>query len=705
MTSIDGSDDYSDQSYTDESGSSEYATVDESGSPEYTTVDESASEETSSVIPSDEPAAPTYEETDSTDTASSPIAEPAEGYEQSVIPSGQPGGPAYEEPAAEETAPPEVASSPVAEPAEGYEQSVIPPGQPGGPGYEAPVDPANTPVAEPVEGYEQSVIPTGQPGGPSYEQAAPELPTAYDSEGNPAIYGVTPNGESSAGTWWTTGAPVVECCVPLPEYTPGDTGTATGLVFVDSDARTETLPGIDSNGDGVADFSTLDANRDGKIDSWFVDSTGTGTVDSIYYDADGDGLPEAVTNDVESTGRWSNPRVISEAFNVIPSGQPGGPPATDTSVRELNVIPPGQPGSDVQASPADDLAAFAEGEPENVIPTGQPGGPAFDPAVATALAGYQPGPGANLSFVCSCTTDPQAQAAIARIAVAESTPAPPPVLDAASDTETPPPTDVGMDPSTATLPETWEAWQPPTEPSPESFTDAGYSTDWGQITPEWAENGEAPFPVSEPEQPLSTLIGPGHEADVYWAYQGNTNYCGIYSVRAILSEMYGQQVDVNEMIQRAEQNGWLVYENGVVKGIYPETIEKILESYGVPSTDRAGSEGAWEALNTALTNNQRIVLAIDAKEITARANVGTEVPGVDWDHFVSITGIDYEKGVVIMNDSARSAGLELPIDVFKDAWADSNYRMTITDTSARATGAAAPAGYALLGTTVEARLA
>ena len=33
------------------------------------------------------------------------------------------------------------------------------------------------------------------------------------------------------------------------------------------------------------------------------------------------------------------------------------------------------------------------------------------------------------------------------------------------------------------------------------------------------------------------------------------------------------------------------------------------------------------------------------------------------DHFVVVTGVDYGRGVVTINDSARSAGLEIPIDV------------------------------------------
>ena len=66
-----------------------------------------------------------------------------------------------------------------------------------------------------------------------------------------------------------------------------------------------------------------------------------------------------------------------------------------------------------------------------------------------------------------------------------------------------------------------------------------------------------------------------------------------------------------------------------------------------------------------------------------------------------------------INDSARSAGLEIPIDVFFESWRDSNFSMTITDQSMPGDGTAAPPvevardpdapGVAILGTTIEAQ--
>ena len=91
------------------------------------------------------------------------------------------------------------------------------------------------------------------------------------------------------------------------------------------------------------------------------------------------------------------------------------------------------------------------------------------------------------------------------------------------------------------LPEEWTEWTPPVEPSPESWTDEGYSTDWGVVEPEWAVGGEDPLTVTDPGHPLTGVLGPGHAADIHWAGQGDTQYCGLYSIRSILSELYGSR--------------------------------------------------------------------------------------------------------------------------------------------------------------------
>jgi hypothetical protein len=250
--------------------------------------------------------------------------------------------------------------------------------------------------------------------------------------------------------------------------------------------------------------------------------------------------------------------------------------------------------------------------------------------------------------------------------------------------------------STPGLPADWEPWTSPVPESADSWTDDGYSTDWGLVQPEWAIGGEDPTTVVQPDHPVSGIFGPGHALDVQWANQGQTNYCGLYSVRTILSEVTGRPVDMDEMIHRATANGWFQYDDaGHVKGILTSDIDDILASYGVGSHQFGGpgvtvtDHDAWQALNTALTNNQRLIVGVDGREFDQGHDVGT--PGtIDMDHFVAVEGVDYTRGVVILNDSARKAGLEVPLDVFFNSWRDSNFSMTFTDTHMPGDGTAHP---------------
>ena len=88
-----------------------------------------------------------------------------------------------------------------------------------------------------------------------------------------------------------------------------------------------------------------------------------------------------------------------------------------------------------------------------------------------------------------------------------------------------------------------------------------------------------------------------------------------------------------------------------------------------------------------------MVLGVDGREFDQGGDVG--VAGtIDMNHFVAVTGVDYARGVVIVNDSARAAGLEVPIDVFFESWRDSNFSMTLTDLSMPGDDAAEPPGGA-----------
>ena len=271
------------------------------------------------------------------------------------------------------------------------------------------------------------------------------------------------------------------------------------------------------------------------------------------------------------------------------------------------------------------------------------------------------------------------------------------------------------------LPEEWTPWTPPVEPSPESWTDEGYSTDWGVVEPEWAVAGGDPLTVTEPDPPLTGILGPGHAADIHWAAQGNTEYCGLYSIRSVLSELYGREVDMDHMIRVTAENEWFMTDENTdeITGIEPQYIDDILAQYGV------GTHRVRRAAHRAGCRPRRVagaehrpgeqparVVGVDGREFDQGKDVDTATALKRWDmdHFVAVTGIDYDRGVVIVNDSARTAGLEIPLDVFFESWRDSNFSLTTTDTSMPGDGTFTPSpdggpdpdapGISIVGTTL-----
>lgn len=82
------------------------------------------------------------------------------------------------------------------------------------------------------------------------------------------------------------------------------------------------------------------------------------------------------------------------------------------------------------------------------------------------------------------------------------------------------------------------------------------------------------------------IYGDPDEAMAEWEFQGDTNRCALYSQKFIIDEMTGQDVDIEEIADLAEENGWFS-ENG---GTNLLDMNRVLDHYGVENEMSFGND-------------------------------------------------------------------------------------------------------------------
>lgn len=186
------------------------------------------------------------------------------------------------------------------------------------------------------------------------------------------------------------------------------------------------------------------------------------------------------------------------------------------------------------------------------------------------------------------------------------------------------------------------------------------------------------------------IIGDPGAAMEYWDYQNYSGPCGLYAQKFIIEEMTGQEVDIDEMIAIAEENGWYNGSTSLVNQ------EKMLEYYGLECRNTCYNprtpEERFPDIVECLENGGRVIVSIDADELWRgehdfRGETWSDdeepvwTPGEDKsNHAVEVIGIDYrnsEEPMIILNDSGsqNGCGIMVPYSAFMDAWEDSNAHM------------------------------
>lgn len=173
--------------------------------------------------------------------------------------------------------------------------------------------------------------------------------------------------------------------------------------------------------------------------------------------------------------------------------------------------------------------------------------------------------------------------------------------------------------------------------------------------------------------PANVSGNPGQSMEE-WEFQGNTNRCALYSQKFVIEELTGRDVDIEEIADLAEENGWFSEESGTSL----LDMNKVLDYYGVENTMSFHND--IDDIRECLDSGGKVIVSLDADEIWHGESDDLFSPTASSDHAVEVIGIDYsnpDEPMVILNDSGspNGCGEMVPLDTFMDAWEDGDCQM------------------------------
>ena len=172
----------------------------------------------------------------------------------------------------------------------------------------------------------------------------------------------------------------------------------------------------------------------------------------------------------------------------------------------------------------------------------------------------------------------------------------------------------------------------------------------------------------DPEQTdMDDVIGDVEEDMSNWHEQeGNT--CAVVAQEFVLEALTGQEFDMDELRELAEENGW--YDDGTPMW----DVGNLCEHYGLQVDKFTG--GTINDIEDCLNNGGKVIVSVDSDEVWNGGNDELFFPGTDADHALQVIGFDYsdpDNPMVILNDSgvANGCGAMISMENFEDAWNDS----------------------------------
>ena len=155
-----------------------------------------------------------------------------------------------------------------------------------------------------------------------------------------------------------------------------------------------------------------------------------------------------------------------------------------------------------------------------------------------------------------------------------------------------------------------------------------------------------------------------------WDHPGPGDPHAILAQCMAYESLTGRAVDVDEVVQAAEEGGWYDPETGVTA----DGMGAVLSFLGAETV--AGEGASLMDMRECLDNGGHMVVSVDAGRIWNEGADGAFVPNSP-NHLVEVTGLDEsgEEPLVIVSDSGAwgDAGTAVPVGRFMDAWEGSGF--------------------------------
>lgn len=168
------------------------------------------------------------------------------------------------------------------------------------------------------------------------------------------------------------------------------------------------------------------------------------------------------------------------------------------------------------------------------------------------------------------------------------------------------------------------------------------------------------------------VVGDPDASMQHWEFQGDTNRCALHAQQFIIEELTGNEIDIEEFEQIAQENGW--FDDGTSQ----QFMNKMLDYYGIENEMTMNND--LSDISECLNNGGKVIVAIDADEVWYPDNGSVIFAPDNPNHAVEVIGVDYTdptNPMVILNDSGHpdGCGSMIPADQFVDAWNDSGCQM------------------------------